>query len=302
MLGLAFTMANTKFAAGEIAEVLRWSQITIDLAEGDPAKGNLVIGSPLAVALAMRGTARYALGTPGWRDDLDRATAIAREADPWSRSLVVEFVYGVGAEIGVLLADNVTLGEIEEALRMAERSGDDMALGSMWLTLGVVLMHRDSPAEHERGLVLLEQVRDLCLNGRFHFFSFGVLDVYPARERARRGERDGVLPPMRAAVQEMFDAGKFPGCDAAAATLVETLLDRGAHGDIIEAEAVITRLAAAQADEGLVIHEVWLLRLRGLLARACGDDTAYRDYRDRYREMAKCLGFEGLMKWAEALP
>ena len=59
---------------------------------------------------------------------------------------------------------------------------------------------------------------------------------------------------------------------------------------------------AAPTDDGLVIREVWLLRMRALLARAHGDDTAYRDYRDRYREMATSLGFEGHMQWAEAMP
>ena len=93
-LGLATTLATTKLGTGEMAEVLRWSQTIIDLAQGDPAKGNVVIGSPLAIALATRGTARYALGHPGWRDDLDRAAAMARGTDPWSRALVNQFVYG----------------------------------------------------------------------------------------------------------------------------------------------------------------------------------------------------------------
>jgi adenylate cyclase len=53
---------------------------------------------------------------------------------------------------------------------------------------------------------------------------------------------------------------------------------------------------------GLVIHEIWLLRLRALLARAHGDEAGYRDYRDRYRGMATELGVEGHMKWAEAMP
>ena len=54
---------------------------------------------------------------------------------------------------------------------------------------------------------------------------------------------------------------------------------------------------------GLVIREIWLLRLRALLvARARGDETAYRDNRDRYRAMATSLDYEGHMKWAEAMP
>jgi hypothetical protein len=68
-----------------------------------------------------------------------------------------------------------------------------------------------------------------------------------------------------------------------------------------EADTAIARLTAAP-DDGLVIDDIWLFRLRALLARAKGDDTAYRDYRDRYRDMARTLGFEGHIAWAEAMP
>ena len=72
---------------------------------------------------------------------------------------------------------------------------------------------------------------------------------------------------------------------------MQTLLDRGADGDWAEAEAAIERLAAAPADEGLVIREIWLLRLQALLAGTHGDGGAYAHLRDRYRELAKTLGF-----------
>ena len=88
----------------------------------------------------------------------------------------------------------------------------------------------------------------------------------------------------------------------ATSVLVETLLlDRRTDDDLVEAEAAIERLAAAPADEGLVIREILLLRLRDLLARAHGDAAAYAQFRDRYRNMAKTLGFEGHMAWAEAM-
>ena len=69
-----------------------------------------------------------------------------------------------------------------------------------------------------------------------------------------------------------------------------------------EAEAAIARLAAAPADDRLVLRDLWLLRIRALLVQAQGDDAAYRNNRDRYRAMATELGFEGHMKWAEAMP
>jgi hypothetical protein len=79
-------------------------------------------------------------------------------------------------------------------------------------------------------------------------------------------------------------------------------LERGADGDVVEAQAAIERLAAAPADEGLVMRDIWLLRLRALLARAHGDAEVYDQLRDRYRDMAKTLGFEGHIAWADAMP
>jgi hypothetical protein len=50
------------------------------------------------------------------------------------------------------------------------------------------------------------------------------------------------------------------------------------------------------------MRDIWLLRLRALLARAHRDDAAYTHLRDRYRDMAKTLGYEGHVEWAEAMP
>ena len=108
---------------------------------------------------------------------------------------------------------------------------------------------------------------------------------------------------MRAAVDHLVRAGQpLMWGVRATGVLVAILLDRGAENDVAEPEAAIERLAAAPADDGLVIRDIWLLRLPALRARAHRDDTAYRDYRDCYRDMATSLGFEGHIAWAEAMP
>ena len=64
-VGLSFAAIYAKAESGEMSDALRWSQRVIDLADGDPSKGNFIIGSPLALAFATRGGARYCLGRPG---------------------------------------------------------------------------------------------------------------------------------------------------------------------------------------------------------------------------------------------
>ena len=141
----------------------------------------------------------------------------------------------------------------------------------------------------------------MCHNGRFYVFMLPVIDVWAARGRARCGDRDGAVPQMRAATNDLFHAGQHSYGIPATGFLVETLLERGTQGDVAEAEAAIDRLAAAPTDEGLVIRVAWLLRMRALLARANGDAVAYAHFRDRYRDMARTHGFEGHIAWAEAL-
>jgi adenylate cyclase len=82
---------------------------------------------------------------------------------------------------------------------------------------------------------------------------------------------------------------------------VESLLKRGAEGDMLEAQDLIDSLAKLPDDVSGVMRDVWLLRLRALLAQSRGDETAYRDHRDRYRAMAESLGFDGHMQWAAAM-
>jgi class 3 adenylate cyclase len=302
MVGLSFTPIYAKLETAEMSDVLRWSQRVIDLADGDPSKGNFLVGSPLAIAFTARGIARLCLGRPGWRDDLRHGLALARSADPASYAQVACWTYIGGIPYGALRPHDRAVREIEDALQDAERSGDDFALAQARGALGVTLVHRHTSAERGRGHKLLAEVSEMALHQGQGIAVVPALNVYSARERARRGDRDEAIPLMRAAVDHVFREGQLlawgvPGTGV----LVETLLDRGDESDVAEAEAAIERLAAAPADEGLVIREIWLLRLRALLARARGDAAAYANFRDRYRDMARTLGFEGHVAWAEAM-
>ncbi len=290
-----------KYRTGDIADVLRWSQTVIDWADGDPAKGNLIVGSPLAVALVWRGTARFWLGRDGWREDLDDAVAMARNSDLATHALVLFWKHGWAITNGVLLADDAAVRELDDALQIAERSGDDTALGLAKYMLGIALTQRDGTADHQRGLELLAQVRDMCLQHRFYRSELLGLEVADAVVRARRGDPDGAIPVIKKVLDEFFEAGQLAYGATGTALLVEALLDRGTEDDLAEAQSAIDRAARLPADERLVLRDIWLLRLRALLARARGDDVAYRDLASRYRAMAESLGFEGHIAMAEAM-
>jgi hypothetical protein len=308
-VGLSLASIYARAKSAEWPDALRWSQMVIDLADGDPSKGNFIIGSPLALAFTTRATASYCLGLPGWRDDLRHGLAMARSTDPLSYATVVTYAYSAAIPPGMLRPDDRAMGEIEDALRIAEQSGDDVAVAISQMTLGIALVHRRTTAERDRGRQVLAEVSDVFLRRGFFLAELPIVEVSLAREQAQRGDRDGAIPILREAADGQFRDGRLLGWSIpATGVLVETLLERGAEADLVEAEAAIERLADAEierlmepADDGFAVREIWLLRLRALLARAKGDAVSYAEFRDRYQEMAKTLGFEGHIDWAESL-
>jgi hypothetical protein len=226
---------------------------------------------------------------------------MARGADPLSHAIVITYKYLPAIPCGALIADDTALREIDEALHIAEESVNDIALGVLRMTMGVALLHRDSVADQEIGLEQLGQVRELCLQERFYSVHLPVVEMYFARDTARRGHRDIAIPLMRDALDALFANDQLSWAISATNTLVEVLLARHADRDVAEASVAIDRLAAAQADDGLVVRDIMLLRLRALVAHARGDQGAYRELLDRYRAMATSLGFEGHMAWAKVM-
>ena len=188
----------------------------------------------------------------------------------WSSKLIAAVAVATVA-FGTAVAGSVVAIETssdEEALQATRGPADkgvearvNRLLARM--TLGLALVHRHTAAERDPGHKLLAEVREVFAHQEHNLGELQIVDVYLARERARRGDRDEAIPLMRAAVDQMVRQGQLLQWGiSATGVLVETLLDRGADGDVAEAEAAITRLADAPADDGPAIREIWLLRLR----------------------------------------
>jgi hypothetical protein len=251
--------------------------------------------------LIFRGIARWWLGLAGWRRDLEDAGTMAARSGPITRPSVVSWKYFDAVPHGVLRADDVAVRELEGALQFAEATGEDTLVGNLKSTLGVVLAERGSPVDRRRGTELLEEVRSMSRERRYMGTHLPVLDMCIEREKVRLGEFSESIPAIRKALGAVFFEGQVSQAIWGTSVLVDALLARGADGDTAEAAAAIDRLANLPDDVSGAVRDVWLLRLRALMARARGDEDGYRDHRDRYRERATSLGFEGHMQWAEEM-
>jgi adenylate cyclase len=299
-LTLSAASSDAKFQAGEVVEGLRLAQRAIDVAEGDPAREQVMVGSPLTVAITLRGANRLALGISGWRDDLDSAARMAVSIDTTSHIGAIVLKYCMAIHNGASLPDAQAFVETAEALELAERCGEDFTVDSARLARGVVLANGDI-AHRPAGLELLAEYRQASLRHGYATDSVRYADTETAKEKARVGDLDGAIEIGRTVVDFLFNAGDMTSRGLAVTVLVESLLRRGNQPDLAEAVAAIERLATVPIDPGFVLHELPLLRMRALLARVRGDEDGYADFVRRYRAMANELGFEGHMALAATM-
>jgi adenylate cyclase len=298
-VALLFAAIYAKCQAGEMIEALRLADRLIDLADGDATKGNLIFGSPLSTAIAMRGHVRMCLGIRGWQDDAATSIAMAAPLDPTSYVFALLWKYVASIPFGALPPDATAMRETAEALRIAESSSDDFVLGMGRLSRGLVLVSHDGP-QREAGLDLFTQAHDAVLTKGFSLSALTIVEPELAMEKARTGDLDGAIEMVRAVVDGAYESGDMIWRGRATEVLVQMLVRRGSVGDQDEAQAAIDRLAAVPTDPGFVLHEFPLLRSRALLALARGDENDCRNFLERHRDKAAAAGFDALLAAGDA--
>jgi adenylate cyclase len=298
-VGLLWAAIIAKLYSAEIAEVLRLAELIIELADGNPEMGQVIIESPLAVATVMRATAQAFRGEPGWQDNHDQGLAMCFEFAPIGFPVLLVWKYTLMAN-GILIPGEAAVRETAEALELAQRYGDDFTLESARCVRGLVLVQL-AGRERAEGFELLSMVREAAVLERSSLMFVSLVDIERAKDRVRTGDLDGGIEILRSLVDDEYATGEMLFRSAFVAALVDALLQRGTSGDVQEAGAAFDRLAAVPAEPGFVVHEVHLSRMRALLAKARGDETAYREHADRYRAMASKCDFEGHLAMAEAM-
>ncbi|MBU8822686.1 AAA family ATPase [Mycolicibacterium goodii] len=295
-VALLYAALGAKFQTGEAREAARLADRIIELADGDAGMGNLIIGSPLVTAWTVGGLARACLGDPRWRTDIDRATRLVGDFGITTRALMLTYRC-IGLPTGLLLPSPDLLQESGDVLEVARRSADDLALAGAQISRGLLLLWQDRRCRDE-ALELLRLGREASVREQFTMAAVAAVDTELARDKAVHGDLDSAIELGHAVVDASIGSGEAINVSAGVTVLVQALIERGGHGDLEHAQQVVDRLAALPVDPGFVLYEVPLMRLRALLARAWGDEAAYRECAARYRDLATAYGYEGHMALA----
>ena len=176
-----------KHEAAQWPDLLRFAQHVIEQAAGDATTGNLIVEAPVRTVYCFRGTARWCLGLPGWKDDLRTSGDLARGADSMAQSSTAYFTYVHAVPNGVLTPDATTLHRTADALHAAERHGDNLQLNMARTAQAVVLVGRDGPQRAE-AFDLFGTVREEIVNDRFSWVALPIIDIHLAEEKARLGD------------------------------------------------------------------------------------------------------------------
>lgn len=300
-VGLLWTALLAKLSVGEVSECLRLAEHVIEVADGDPHMGDLVIQTPLILALMARATAHACLGQRIWRQEMEEAAALCREIKPGGRPAIeLTYIYGFGILFGLLRSDTPLIQHTAETLQLAEQRGDDYALTTAWLLRGFVLARSNGPQRCD-GLRLIAMARNAVLERGFLGAMLPMIDLEMSRDKARSDDPGTEIEMLRTIVDREFASGNMIQLGVIVTAIVEALLQRGTKADIAEAHTMIERLSGVQTEPGFVLFDVALLRLRALLARAHGDRATYSHLVGRYSAMSMSSGFEGHMALAATM-
>ena len=298
-VALSVAYLNIKLDGGQFAETLELAQRVIELTDDEPDKAGLISVSPLANAMAIRGTARWAWACRVGGKISTGAFEKASVVSPEFRSGTFWIIYLMAIPNGVLLSDERAQAEVARIASAADHFGEQITIDMAHTAHGITLVHREG-SERDVGAQTARRVR-MTPVGRSASRSQATCRWSTSMWRVSEpacGDCDGAIELARTVLDHYLRSANSMWLAVTTAILVESLLQRGSEADLTEAREATAKLAAVPTEPGCVLNEIWLLRLRALLAQAEGDEVIYRDHRDRYRKMANELGFEGHMAWA----
>ena len=202
--------------------------------------------------------------------------------------------------LGAFAPDEAALREADDALALTQ-SGDNFGLACALIARGVVLVHRGG-SDADLGLECLERLREMSLKHQWPVTGVRIADIHLATHKLedRRPRR---LRRHHRRVPSTARCGPARRSGSAMRPPSSWRLWPDAEPNPICAPPSRPSTGSRQyrVDPTFVLHEVQLLRMRALLARAHGDEVAYREFVERYRTRAAECGHAGHVAIAEAM-
>ena len=187
-LALSVSYLNIKLDGGMLREVLELATRVIELSDDQPDAADFMSVSPIANAMAIRGTARWMMGLRGWREDFAGAFEKASVISPQFRSGTFWIVYLMAISNGVLLSDERAKAEALEIASAADHFGEQITVDMARTAHGITLVHRGG-SERDVGFRLLEESHDAGRQKRYTIpGNLPLVDIHVARELARTYE------------------------------------------------------------------------------------------------------------------
>lgn len=276
-------VAFAQYSAGELSESLSTIDRLLSIGAG------LAIVEDIAPATAMAGAIKILLGRRDeGQHDLGTSLRLSRDAGD-ALSLAITLGYRVDPVlVGFDLVDEALLDEAHAAVLMAETFGDAYALALTRYAYGMALLRTDAPQRAD-GVHYLYLSRadgiDICGSNT-------IADI--AAEPLRYGRSDDEqIATLLAAVRDELHNGDVLCVGQSIAVLVRLLTLRRAPGDIELADDIVSRFEAELAGRGEPALQLWPLQCRAVLADTTGDESAYLQALDEYRDLAEGLDARG---------
>jgi adenylate cyclase len=205
--------------------------------------------------------------------------------------------WGLVVALGLISPDDL-VDEMGEVLRRAELFGDISGIVPTQFAYGTALL-RSAKASYGAAVELLETARAGIQKHRILTYLLPIIDADLAADAVRNGCRDQAIDQLRALYALHISRGHRVVVGNAGEALVMLLIDRGATGDVAEAQRIADEWYVRRP--GIPALDLWWLKSRAVVAEAVGDRVGYAELSRQYLDLCEKLDARGRLAEARRM-
>jgi len=205
--------------------------------------------------------------------------------------------WGLVVALGLTSPDDL-VDEMGDVLARAESFGDISGIIPTQFAYGIALLRSDK-ASYDAAVEVLETARAGIQKHRILTYLLSIIDADLAAESIRNGRQDNAIDQLRALYTLHISRGYRVVAGNAGEALVALLINRGASGDIAEAQRITNEWRLRRP--GIPALDLWWLNSRAKIAQAMDDRASYTDLSRRYLSLCEKLDARGRLAEARRM-